>query len=103
MPERMAHKSQKIQFEIVAILGLVALFTHMHIFWILGLLLAMIDLPDFGSPLRSIAGSVEKIADTTSNAGVDETVSEPEIATEPVAHDKSRGRAATIEEAQSHA
>ena len=49
LPERMAHKSQKIQFEIVAILGLIALFTHMHIFWVAGLLLAMIDFPDFGT------------------------------------------------------
>ena len=62
LPERMAHKSQKLQFEIVAILGLLALFTHVHIFWVAGLLLAMIDLPDFSTPLRSIAGSVEKIA-----------------------------------------
>src|ERR1700716_3296124 len=62
LPERMAHKSEKLQFEIVAVLGLLALFTHIHLFWIVGLLLAMIDLPDFGTPLRSIAGSVEKIA-----------------------------------------
>jgi hypothetical protein len=62
MPERMAHKSQKLQFEIVAVLGLLALFTHNHLFWVIGLFLAMIDLPDFGTPLRSIAGSVEKIA-----------------------------------------
>jgi hypothetical protein len=62
MPERMAHKSQKLQFEIVAVLGLLALFTHNHLFWVIGLLLAMIDLPDFGTPLRRIAGSVEKIA-----------------------------------------
>src|ERR1700712_6016436 len=62
LPERMAHKSQKLQFEIVAVLGLVALFTHIHLFWIVGLLLAMVDLPDFGTPLRSIAVSVEKIA-----------------------------------------
>jgi hypothetical protein len=62
LPERMAHKSQKLQFEIVAVLGLLALFTHIHLFWVVGLLLAMIDLPDFGTPLRSIAGSVEKIA-----------------------------------------
>ena len=47
LPERMAHKSQKLQFEFVAVLGLISLFTHMHIFWIAGLLLAMIDLPDF--------------------------------------------------------
>lgn len=63
LPERMAHKSQKLQFEIVAVLGIISLFTHMHVFWIAGLLLAMIDLPDFGTPLRSIANSVERIAD----------------------------------------
>ena len=40
----------------------------MHIFWIAGLLLAMIDLPDFGTPMRSIAGSVERIADATPGA-----------------------------------
>src|SRR5258708_40068844 len=62
LPERMAHKSHKFQFEIVAVLGLLALFTHNHLFWVIGLLLAMIDLPDFGTPLRRIAGSVEKIA-----------------------------------------
>jgi hypothetical protein len=62
MPERMAHKSQKLQFEIVAVLGLLALFTHNHLFWVIGLFLAMIDLPDFSTPLRRIAGSVEKLA-----------------------------------------
>ena len=62
LPERMAHKSQKLQFEIVAVLGLLALFTHNHLFWIIGLFLAMIDLPDFASPLRRIAGSAEKLA-----------------------------------------
>jgi hypothetical protein len=65
LPERMAHKSEKLQFEIVAILGLLSLFTHIHIFWVAGLLLAMIDIPDFGTPLRSIAGSVEKIANVS--------------------------------------
>ncbi|QQO12422.1 hypothetical protein JJB99_23430 [Bradyrhizobium diazoefficiens] len=68
LPERMAHKTQKLQFEIVAVLGLISLFTHMHIFWIAGLLLAMIDLPDFGTPMRSIADSVERIADATPDA-----------------------------------
>jgi hypothetical protein len=66
LPERMAHKSQKLQFEIVAVLGLISLFTHMHIFWIVGLLLALIDLPDFSTPLSRIAGSVEKMADSES-------------------------------------
>ena len=63
LPERMAHKGQKLQFEIVAVLGLLSLFTHIHIFWIAGLLLALVDLPDFTTPLSSIAGSVERIAD----------------------------------------
>ncbi|WP_424627871.1 hypothetical protein [Bradyrhizobium sp. SYSU BS000235] len=63
LPERIAHKSQKLQFEIVAILGLLALFTHIHLFWIAALLLAFIDIPDFGTPLRSIAESAERIAD----------------------------------------
>ena len=62
LPERMAHKAHKVQFEIVAILGLIALFTHMHIFWIAGLLLAVIDLPDFGNSLSRIAGSAERVA-----------------------------------------
>lgn len=62
LPERIAHKGHKIQFEIVAVLGLIALFTHMHIFWIAGLLLALIDLPDFGTSLSRIATSSEKIA-----------------------------------------
>src|SRR6202011_5910464 len=73
LPERMAHKSQKLQFEIVAVLGLLALFTHNHLFWVIGLLLAMIDLPDFGTPLRSIAGSVEKIAGAPSGDEAAET------------------------------
>ena len=62
LPEQMAHKSQKLQFEIVAVLGLLALFTHIHLFWVIGLLLAMVDLPDWGTPLPSIAGSVKQIA-----------------------------------------
>ena len=62
MPERMAHKSHKLQFEIVAVLGLLSLFTHIHLFWVAGLLLAMIDIPDFGGSLSRIAGSTEKLA-----------------------------------------
>ena len=51
-----------MQAEIVAVLCLISLFTHMHIFWIIGLVLAMIELPDFGGPLNRIAGSTEKLA-----------------------------------------
>jgi hypothetical protein len=65
----MAHKSQKLQFEIVAVLCLIALFTHQHIFWIIGLLLALIDIPDFGTPLRRIAGAAEKLAEIPPGEG----------------------------------
>jgi hypothetical protein len=60
LPERMGHR--KLQFEVVSVLALISLFTHMHIFWIIGLLLALIDLPDLVSPLRRIANASEKIA-----------------------------------------
>lgn len=75
LPERLAHKGQKLQFEIVAVLGLIALFTHEHIFWVAGLLLALIDLPDFAGPLGRMAGSLEKLAGIPpgeGSAGADE-------------------------------
>jgi len=62
LPEHIAHKGDKVQMEIVSILCLIALFTHEHIFWIVGLLLAFIDIPDFGTPLRRIAGSMAQMA-----------------------------------------
>jgi hypothetical protein len=76
LPERMAHKSHKLQFEIVAVLGLLALFTHQHIFWVAGLLLALIDIPDFGTPLRRMAGSLERIAGIPPGEGARETPDE---------------------------
>lgn len=79
LPERMAHKSQKLQFEIVAVLCLLALFTHNHLFWVIALLLAMVDLPDFSTPLRSIAGSVQKMA----GIPPEPDPSEPPVATAP--------------------
>lgn len=62
LPERMAHKTSKIQLEIVAVLGLISLFTHNHLFWIAGLLLAFIEFPDFSTPLYSIARSLGKLS-----------------------------------------
>jgi hypothetical protein len=77
MPERMAHRGHKIQFEIVAVLGLLALFTHIHLFWVAGLLLALIDIPDFSGSLSRIAGSTEKLAGIGPGEGA---VDVPEIA-----------------------
>jgi hypothetical protein len=44
------------------VLGLIALFTHEHIFWIAGLLLTLIEFPNFGGLFGGIAGSIEKMA-----------------------------------------
>lgn len=62
LPERMAHRATRAQLQIVAVLCLIALFTHNHLFWIAGLLLALVELPDFGTPARSVAASLDRIA-----------------------------------------
>jgi hypothetical protein len=101
LPERIAHRSHKLQFEIVAVLGLIALFTHMHIFWIAGLLLALIDFPDFGTVLGRIAGAVERIAGIKSDEsealvtapGVEGAEIAPEGEREPRRNDGDRGLA----------
>jgi len=98
LPERMAHKSQKLQFEIVAILGLLSLFTHIHLFWVAGLLLALIDLPDFGTPLRSIARSVEKMAGTAPDVGPEaEHEAKSASSSPPAQAPKKQGAGATRE------
>jgi hypothetical protein len=71
LPERIAHRTHKIQFEIVAVLGLLALFTHQHIFWVIGLILAFIEIPDFLSPLRRIARASEKLVGIESETFAD--------------------------------
>ena len=62
LPERMAHRTHKLQFEIVAVLALLALFTHNHLYWIAALLLALVPIPDFWTPLTTMADAQEKIA-----------------------------------------
>lgn len=66
LPERMVHN--KVQFDIVAVLALLSLFTHIHAFWVAALLIALINfpkfsLPDFSSSLQRIAGSLETLAE----------------------------------------
>lgn len=62
LPEHMAHKGQKVQYEIVAVLCLIALFTHNHAFWIVGLLLALVPIPDFSTPLNRMAAALGRMA-----------------------------------------
>jgi uncharacterized membrane protein len=73
LPEQIAHRTKKVQLDIVAVLVLISLFTNEHIFWIAALLLAFIDLPDFLSPVQRIATAVENIAtDRAGNAAAAE-------------------------------
>ncbi|MDH4008495.1 MAG: hypothetical protein OEU35_10560 [Desulfuromonadales bacterium] len=78
LPEQVAHRGQKVQFELVAVLALLALFTHNHSFWIAGLLLALTPLPDVKTPVSAIVGSLDRIAKNT----------EPEGSSPPPARDK---------------
>ena len=71
LPERMVHN--KIQFDIVAVLALLSLFTHIHAFWVAALLIALIDIPSFSFPefsgsLGRIANSLEAIAENPAEA-----------------------------------
>ena len=78
LPERMAHKSRKIQLDLIAVLCLIALFTHEHAFWFAALLLAFIDIPDFLGPVRSIATSVKAIAAQDAGGRADNSFDSPE-------------------------
>ena len=62
LPEHMAHRTNKVQLQFVAVLALLALFTHNHVFWIAALLLALVELPDFSTPMTSIALSLERLS-----------------------------------------
>src|SRR5215213_2360580 len=84
LPERIAHKGHKLQFEIVAVLGLLALFTHIHLFWVIGLLLALIDIPDFGGAFGRMAGSLEKIAGIPPGKGADDVPDAPNTVDTPL-------------------
>ena len=62
LPERMAHKSKKVLLDLIALLCLLALLTHEHLFWFIAIILAFIDIPDFLTPVNRIATSMESLA-----------------------------------------
>ncbi len=62
LPERMAHKSNATQLQLISILAMLALFTHNNIFWVGALILAAFRPPDFITPLSSIAQSLQAMA-----------------------------------------
>ncbi len=60
VPEKMAHKSNHPQFQLVGILALLALFTHNGLFWVAAILVAGFQIPDLGAPLRAIADAIDR-------------------------------------------
>ncbi len=62
IPERLAHKHNNTQLQFITVLAILALFTHNNIFWVAALLLAVVRLPDFTTPINSIAKSLEQLA-----------------------------------------
>jgi hypothetical protein len=74
----------------VAVLCLISLFTHNHLFWIAGLLLAFVQIPDFSTPLNRMANSLAAMASRkaralgaepipTPNVELESTVSTPSV------------------------
>jgi len=63
LPEKMAHRTNNNQILLISVMCLVALFTHNNYFFIGALLLAVVRLPDWSTPLNSIAKSLEDQAE----------------------------------------
>jgi NADH:ubiquinone oxidoreductase subunit 5 (subunit L)/multisubunit Na+/H+ antiporter MnhA subunit len=83
LPEHMAHGTQKVQYEIVAVLALISLFTHNHLYWIIGLLLALVQIPDFSTPLARMADSLAKMARVKSTRPTEEPPTQAWVPKEP--------------------
>jgi hypothetical protein len=63
LPEHLAHGSEnKLQFQLIGVLCLLALFTHNTAFWVAALVLALIRIPDLATPLAAIADSLARMA-----------------------------------------
>ncbi len=68
VPEHLAHKHNNTQLQIITVLTILALFTHNNILWVAALLLAVVRLPDFATPINSIAKSLEHLADRVTDS-----------------------------------
>ena len=60
-------------------LALLALFTHINAFWVAALLLALIPVPDFWTPLASMADSLARMATGRSRSAEAPSEQAPEV------------------------
>lgn len=98
LPERLAHHANHTQLQLIGVLTLLALFTHNNIFWVAALVLAVIQFPDFVSPVQTMANALKSMAqartgqaESTASAPVQPqpASSEPVTVSAPVATDES--------------
>lgn len=82
IPEHLAHGKNHTQIQLITILTILALFTHNNIFWVAALVLAVVELPDFLAPLKSIAKSLETIAENKQEKVQEKTVDKEDIVKE---------------------
>ena len=61
IPEQLAHRHRNTQSQLIMVLALLALFTHNNVFWVAALILALLKLPDFLTPINSISESLKKL------------------------------------------
>lgn len=67
IPDRMAAGANKIQLQIVGILGLLSLFTMNNAYWVAALLLAAIRIPDLYTPIKVISRSLARLSSRKGN------------------------------------
>ena len=68
IPEQLAHKHGNTQSQLIMVLALLALFTHNNILWVAALILALLKLPDFLTPINSISESLKKLTPDEADA-----------------------------------
>lgn len=61
LPEKMAHTDNHMQFQLIGILSVMALFTHNNLFWVAAIVIAAFRMPDFLTPIQSIAKSLKRL------------------------------------------
>jgi len=83
LPERMAHKGNSAQLQLISVLAMLALFTHNNLFWVAALALAAFRPPDIVTPLNAMAQALNNIAGRTAPPPPPE---DPETPTEEKTH-----------------
>ena len=74
----MAHSNNSTQLQLIAVLAFLGLLTHNNVFWVGALLLAVVRLPDFITPLNSIDRSLQTLAERSEEKTEISAVPEPE-------------------------